>query len=260
MVKYLFLFFSCFSIYAQCDNPLFNALHDCRTKSIIQDCVGWSSVYDSNHGQCLHIYKKEEYDVFISKIDDFKNLKALSFLKVKVNDFEFLKHFEQLEYISIDFDRNHNFASLVENLNRTKVQVLEISNFKNVNYLKWFNQLTQIKSVAIQGSNLKRMNITLALDHLVISNSKRLRFIDVPNVINLSLYHFDFKTFPKGLSLSNSLKALHITQFATLKVDCPVEGFKNLEYLNLFATKSNRFDSSCFPDNLNVRIQLFPEF
>jgi len=260
MVKYLFLFFSCFSIYAQCDNPLGDALHKCRVDKIMEECRKWYSIDDNEVGLCLSIYNKDEFDLFISKIDNYKNLKALILGKFKVNDFEFLKHLEQLEYVSIDFNRSHNFASLVENLNKTKVHALEIRNFNNVNYLKWFNQLTQIKSVAIQGSNLKRMNITLSLDHLIISKSKRLRFIDVTNVVNLSLDDNELKTIPEGLSESKALKALHFYQYRALQVNCPVDGFKNLEYLNLFATKSNRFDSSCFPDNLNVRIQLFPEY
>lgn len=259
MIKYLLLFFLSINVNAQCDNPLFNALHDCRTRVIMQDCNSWSSIYDSTQGQCIHIYKNEEFELFISKLDNYKNLKALSLSKVKVNDFDFLKHFEQLEFLSIDFNRNHNFTSFVENLNKTKVHALEIKDFNNLKFLKWFNQLLNIKSVEIHKSNLKRINITLALDHLIISKSKRLRFIDVPNVLNLSLYHLDFKTFPEGLSLSESLKALHVTQFTNLRVDCPFEGFRNLEYLDLFTTRSNFFDSSCFTDNLNVKIQLFPE-
>jgi hypothetical protein len=262
LLNLIFIFLFHFSIYGQCEE-LGVPLHQCRVDEVMKNCNGWSSIQQIPKNAevlCLHIYNKQDFDYFLKNIHLFSELRALSVIKVKISDFEFLKDLKKLEFLSLQMNKNYHLESFVSKVNSSKIHLLELKNVNTEKKMMFINQLSKIKSIHIKNSKLKKLKIDLALEELVVSHSPKIKSIEVNNTINLELYDNEYKLIPKGLEKSNKLKRLSFSQFRKLKIKNPIIGFENLELLDLFSTPSDYVDKTYFVNNNKVEIYLNSEW
>ncbi len=245
------------------DSLTFN-YHLYKVESVMNNCMdGW---YNSNklfHSDvkniyCLNIANKSKFDFFLSNINSFNHIKALSINTIGIKDFNFLNKLPSLEYVSIGTINNSNIDSFVENLsNNKKIKLLDIYGLKMKKFPKELNKLKYIESLELRNTKLKWIDIDLNLKLLTFSYNNNLKYIKTYNIDYVTFSFNNLRKIPDGLSKSNNLLGLEFSANHDLKVKCPVEGFEKLEIFDVFGQPPgntiNLIDD-CFIHNKNLQI------
>ncbi len=230
---------------------------------IIMNDFNWMSVNDLKNDMedmyCLHIHKKKDLAHFISNIDSFKNIKALSIQQVKIRNFKFLEKLTKLEFLSVDRLTNENMKSFVGGLNKNrKLTILEVSNLKTKAFPNDLNDLKFIKAIKLSHTKrLEYININLKIKHLILESNKNIKNINIEDVDYLSIFNSDLKKIPSGLINSANLKGLELSLNYKLQIECPIYGFKSLEIFDQFGQPNlltKPIDIECFDENRKVEI------
>lgn len=262
---YLCLFAHCLTYAQDKDDKLFLVkdslgfrYHDFQIQSVMENCKGWNYDIDFDNVKdkisCLHLYTKNDLELFLKNINELSELKALSINLIKVDDFSFLSNLNNLEYLIIGSLNKKNIESFVYNVNKnSNIKYLDIVGLKMRVYPEALNNLKHIRSMSIENTKIKYMEATKDLKHLKFINNRRLKTIKADKTEYISFSFNKLKKMPDGLSSSKNLKGLEFSLDLKLKISCPLFGFNNLEVFNIIGTGLN-IDENCFYDNKDVII------
>lgn len=199
----------------------------------------------------LKLWNKKSFKFFKQNTELFKNVKAIS-LSINIGDFDFIEQLPMLEYISIGGKLGSNeLNSLVSKLNSCpNIRMLEIIKLRSNEFPSELNRLSHVRSLNISNSTIEYFNIHLKLNVLRIQyNKKNIKYLYGDDIRRVQLVSNQLHSIPAGLSRSNNVESIYISDYTDFKVDCPIKGFYKLKIFNASGAKGLKVSRDCFENN-----------